>query len=275
MSPQPHPYQNLPVPNDAPFVRKPSGPGKGWGAFAARPIPRGAVILREKPLFTIPKHHATITAADVLSALRASSPAAQQRFRALRDRHATVPFQDPAKAFAENSFALGTADPIINSPAHGFFPLLSRFNHCCLPNAAVPLINAQDAAADVGPALIATRDIARGDEIAFSYDPRFESRTARERHASLGFACGCRACHPPGTRSQRASDLRRRLVRGLQFMVSGADSGRLRDREASARCRGHGGNVPETGKRQDCEVRHGTEDRGCETAGCIFALRTC
>ncbi|KAK8087668.1 hypothetical protein PG997_002629 [Apiospora hydei] len=141
-------------------------------------------------------------------------PATQQRFRALRDRNATVPFQSPAKAFAENSFALGP-------DAHGFFPLLSRFNHCCIPNAAVPLINAQDAAADTGPALIATRDIAAGDEIAFSYDPRFESRTARELHASLGFACGCRACHPPGTRFQRASDLRRRLIRGLQFMVSG------------------------------------------------------
>ncbi|KAK8054898.1 hypothetical protein PG993_000125 [Apiospora rasikravindrae] len=220
MPSQQHPYQTLPIPNDAPFTLKPSGPSKGWGAFATRRISRGTVILRERPLFAIPKHHTAITSSDVLSALRTSSPTTQRQFQALRDHHATLPFPNPAKAFAENSFAIGTDT---HSPAHGFFPLLSRFNHACLPNAAVPLLKDADA-----PALYATRDIAAGEEIAFSYDPRFESRTARERHASLGFACGCRACHPPGSRFQRASDLRRRLIRGLQFMVSGDDDGEER-----------------------------------------------
>ncbi|KAK6863597.1 hypothetical protein PG995_000125 [Apiospora arundinis] len=66
------------------------------------------------------------------------------------------------------------------------------------------------------PAICTTRDIAAGEEITFSYDPHFERQTARERHVALDFTCECPSCFPPGTPSQRASDLRRRLIRGLR-----------------------------------------------------------
>ncbi|KAK8036475.1 hypothetical protein PG991_001612 [Apiospora marii] len=209
-------YESLPVPNDAPFALKPSAPGHGWGAFATRPIARGSVILREQALFAIPKHHDAITELDVLSALRQSPRATQRQFLSLRD-DAGAPFANIAKAFAENSFAIG--DPEAGAPSHGFFPLLSRFNHSCLPNAAVPID--EEGPRDT-PAIHATRDIAAGEEITFSYDPRFASQTARERHGALGFACDCPACRP-GTASHRASDLRQRLIRGLQFMLPGGD----------------------------------------------------
>lgn len=209
-------YESLPVPNDAPFALKPSAPGHGWGAFATKPIKRGSVILREQALFAIPKHHDDITELDVLAAFRKSPRTTQWQFLSLRD-DAGAPFTNIAKAFAENSFAIGV--PEVGAPRHGFFPLLSRFNHSCLPNAAVPID--KDAPRDT-PAIHATRDIAAGEEIAFSYDPRFASQTARERHESLGFVCDCPACRP-GTAFQRASDLRRRLIRGLQFMVPGEE----------------------------------------------------
>ncbi|KAK7968756.1 hypothetical protein PG996_002819 [Apiospora saccharicola] len=201
MPPQHHPYESLPVPNDAPFALKPSAPGHGWGAFATQRIARGSVILQEKALFAIAKHHDDTTELDFLS---------------LRD-HTGAPFTNIAKAFAENSFSIGA--PEAGKPRHGFFPLLSRFNHSCIPNAAVPIV--KDASRDT-PALYATRDITAGEEITFCCDPHFESQTARERHEALGFACDCPACRP-GTTFQRASDLRRRLIRGLQFMVSGED----------------------------------------------------
>jgi SET domain-containing protein len=52
------------VPSDAPFELKPS-PRKGWGAFAIRRIERGAMILKEKPLFVIRKPHKEITEEDI------------------------------------------------------------------------------------------------------------------------------------------------------------------------------------------------------------------
>ncbi|KAK7923689.1 SET domain-containing protein 5 [Apiospora marii] len=70
----------------------------------------------------------------VLSALCQSPRATQQQFLSLRN-DAGAPFTNIAKAFAENSFAIG--DPEAGAPRHGFFPLMSRFNHSCLPNAAV------------------------------------------------------------------------------------------------------------------------------------------
>ncbi|KAK8097387.1 hypothetical protein PG984_016526 [Apiospora sp. TS-2023a] len=213
MPPQHHPYESLPVPSEAPFALKPSAPGHGWGAFATRRIQRGSVILREKALFAIAKHHDDITELDVLAAFRKSSRSLQWQFLSLRD-HAGAPFTNISQS---NSFSIGA--PEAGKPRHGFFPLLSRFNHSCLPNAAVPIV--KDAPRDA-PALYATRDITAGEEIRFSYDPHFESQTARERHEALGFACDCPACRP-GTTFQRASDLRRRLIRGLQFMVSGED----------------------------------------------------
>ncbi|KAK8043831.1 hypothetical protein PG994_012669 [Apiospora phragmitis] len=214
MPPQHHPYESLPVPSDAPFTLKPSGPGKGWGAFATRSIERGTVILRETAVFAIPKHQADITELDVRAAFRKAPPAAQRQFLALRD-NAAGPFRSMAKAFAENSFAIGAS--VERRGAHGFFPLLSRFNHSCVPNAAVPILH--DAPKD-SPAIYATRDIAAGEEIMFRYDPHFECRTAIEHHEALDFVCDCPACRP-GTEFQRASDLRRRLIRGLQFLVSG------------------------------------------------------
>jgi hypothetical protein len=52
---------------------KPS-PGKGWGAFATRRIERGAMILREKPLFVIRKPHEEITEEDVWAAFQQLIP---------------------------------------------------------------------------------------------------------------------------------------------------------------------------------------------------------
>lgn len=73
------------------------------------------------------------------------------------------------------------------------------------------------------PAICTTRNIAAGEEITFSYGPHFERQTAHERHVALDFTCECPSCFPPGTPSQRASDLRRRLFRGLRYLTSGED----------------------------------------------------
>ncbi|CAG7965135.1 unnamed protein product [Penicillium nalgiovense] len=49
-------------------------PGKGWGAFATKPIKRGSLILREKALFVIQKSTPEIMEVDVLAAFSPLSP---------------------------------------------------------------------------------------------------------------------------------------------------------------------------------------------------------
>jgi hypothetical protein len=68
----------------------------------------------------------------------------------------------------------------------------------------------------------ATRDIVAGEEITLCYNTDFECRTRRERHQALGFACNCQACLE-GTPFQKLSDMRRRLIRGVEYLANGVD----------------------------------------------------
>ncbi|KAH7116297.1 hypothetical protein EDB81DRAFT_767334 [Dactylonectria macrodidyma] len=207
-----HSYSRLQVPSDAPFKLK-SSPGKGWGAFATRHIDRGALILSEMPLFVIRKPHPEITEGDVWIAFQQLDPGQKQQISHLRD-NASRQFTSLEKAFAGNSFHLAPQSNELS--AHGLFLLQSRFNHSCIPNSKVPTTNGEIITR------FATKDIVAGEEITFCYNTDFEGRTGHERHQVLGFACDCRACLP-GTPFQQSSDLRRRLVRRLQYLTLGVD----------------------------------------------------
>ncbi len=202
-------YHSLQVPSDAPFELRPSL-GKGWGAFATRRIERGTLILREKPLFVIRKPHEEITEADVWTRFQQLAPREKQQFLCIRD-NASGHFARMESAFAENSFAIS------NSPeAHGLFLLHSRFNHSCIPNTKVPNSSKGIIAS------YATRDIVASEEITICYNNDFECRTRPDRHQSLRFVCDCKACLT-GTPFQQLSDLRRTLIRGLQYLTLGVD----------------------------------------------------
>jgi hypothetical protein len=204
------------MPSDAPFELKPS-PGKGWGAFATRRIERGAMILREKPLFVIRKPHEEITEEDVWAAFQQLIPSEKQQFLSLRD-NASRPFTHMTQACAENSFAISNSiRPQANDPPiHGLFLLHSRFNHSCIPNSKVPITGEEIIAS------FATRDIVAGEEITFCYNTDFECRTRHERHQALRFVCDCKACLTD-TPFQQLSDMRRTLIRGLQYLTLGVD----------------------------------------------------
>lgn len=206
-------YQGIKIPKDAPIELKPS-PGKGWGAFATRNIEEGSMILAERPLFVIRKNPSQFTFADFTSAIQALTAA---------EKHVLGIFVFPGAellhpitvepAFAENSFNIGSN----TSPARGFYVLHSRFNHSCLPNCKIPDTIENDTIAS-----FATRPIDAGEEILFCYETDFEARTALDRRRILQFACNCKACCP-GTLFQKCSDLRRRLVRGLNYLIHGVD----------------------------------------------------
>ncbi|KAL1857613.1 hypothetical protein Daus18300_010253 [Diaporthe australafricana] len=159
-----HPYRHLNLgPGDVPFELRPS-PGKGWGAFATRKIQTGDLILKERPLFVIRKHHQYITELDVRAGFQQLSSREKQQFLGLLDNGDRA-FTSMRKAFGENSFAVSG-----NPPAHGLLIILSRLNHSCIPNCKIP-----DTRVEQGqPQIYATRDIMPGDELTFCYSPNFE-----------------------------------------------------------------------------------------------------
>ncbi|KAJ5963422.1 uncharacterized protein N7479_003298 [Penicillium vulpinum] len=218
-----HPYRSLRVPDKVPFELRPS-PGKGWGAFATRRIARGSRILSEKPIFIIRRPHTEITDDHVTIAFKKLLPKQKAQFLLLHDNGAKR-FTSMNEAFAENSFNIANSDR--NEPeAHGLFPLHSRFNHSCIPNAKIPNVTGEVISS------FATKDIHAGEEINFCYNTDFECRTRYERHQALRFTCQCMACLP-GTSFRRLSDIRRRLIRGLQYLTRGVDLDRNGQKQTS------------------------------------------
>ncbi|KAM7194685.1 hypothetical protein V8F20_007877 [Naviculisporaceae sp. PSN 640] len=218
-----HPYRRLPIPGQAPFELKPS-PGKGWGAFATRRINQGALILSEKPLFTIRKPHAQITELDVAMAFQQLPASQKPLFFLLRDNSSASSsgqFRSMAHVFAENSFNMAGEDHIglQGDGPRGLFPIHSRFNHSCVPNVKIPTAGTGEL---THVQSFAVRDIVPGEEITISYEGDFGCRTREERHRRLRFVCHCDACQA-GAASQLLSDMRRRLVRGLQYLQTGRD----------------------------------------------------
>ena len=185
------------------------------------------MILREKPLFVIRKSYEEITEEDVWTAFQQLVPSEKQQFLCLRD-NASKPFTHMTRACAENSFAISNSiRPQSNDPPiHGLFLLHSRFNHSCIPNSKVPNTDGEIIAS------FATRDIVAGEEITFCYNTDFECRTRHDRHQALRFVCDCKACLT-GTPFQQLSDMRRTLIRGLQYLTLGVDLNGQRQGSAS------------------------------------------
>lgn len=211
-------YRSLQVPSAAAFELLPSS-GKGWGAFATSNIKKRALIFTEKPLFIIKKPHEEITEGDVRNAFQNLAPGGKQQFLLLRD-NASGYFKRFAGAFAENSFALS------HTNGHGLYLLHSRFNHSCVPNSKIPKTNGEVIQS------FATRDIIAGEEITFCDNTDFECRTRNDRHKLPRFTCDCKACLV-GTDFHRLSDMRRTLIRGLQYVTVGVDLDGRRQGSAS------------------------------------------
>jgi hypothetical protein len=209
-------YSRLKLPTKSSITLKPS-PGRGWGAFATRKIKQGAMILREDPLFIVRKPHQEITEQDIRVAFQRLKPFEQRQFLLLRDNGGPQ-FNSMESAFAENSFAIPDSSmPLINRRMiHGLYLLHSRLNHSCVPNAKIPEMP--------GPSITsyAMKNIAAGEEVTFCYNTDFECRVRQDRHQELRFTCTCQACSI-GTPFHELSELRRTLIRGLEYLTLGVD----------------------------------------------------
>jgi hypothetical protein len=172
--------------------------------------------LKERPLFVMPLRNGEVDLENFWLELDRLSESQMQQFLLLRDNGSTL-FTDPVNTFLQNCTESRMAD---GSLGVGMFTIHSRFNHSCIPNASLPT----PTGGTMSEMLVAAKDIAPGEEITFDYSPANVAKTRQERHESLEFACDCKAC-TPGTQFQRASDMRRRLIRGLLYLRSTEDVG--------------------------------------------------
>jgi hypothetical protein len=176
------------------------------------------VILQEKPLFVIRKQHEEIEISDIENAVKRLTMEEKRQFSSVRD-NATHEFLNVVMAFSENCFAIpGKPGDLKSAKAYGFFPLHSRINHSCVPNTKIP----DNTSAGNRIASHASRDIEAGEEILFCYDPGLSCRTRVDRHHQLRFECKCSAC-TQGHSYYVVSDMRRILMRGLNYLTLGRD----------------------------------------------------
>ncbi|KAJ5949505.1 hypothetical protein N7454_001089 [Penicillium verhagenii] len=205
-------YLSLRLPNDAPFELKPS-PGKGWGVFATRLIKNESLIFTERPLFFFEKPKAAITLGDAAKAIL-SLPLDKKDQVSLMLKNGTSLYKDLRDLVGENSFYL--TDSRSKASAWAFYLLQSRFNNSCIPNSRIVAMS------EGMIVRYANKDIQPGEEITGHHTTYDFLSTRFERQRRINFPCQCAACQLPPP-LQQASDLRRRLVRGLISLIDGED----------------------------------------------------
>jgi hypothetical protein len=212
-------YRDFPIPPKAGFELRPA-PGKGWGAFATRSIACGTPIFTEEPLFVFLKLLQNITGADVFMAIQQVPPSNKAILNtcisSVRD-NASAPFTSMTKLLEDNS------RHVKRSAGTGFFPLVSRLNHSCVPNCEVMDVEAgMPATDDAAVTCYAAKDIANGQELTMCYTSYLQCMAKIDRHRALRFICICKVC-TADTLSQQLSDMRRTLMRGLYYLPHGQD----------------------------------------------------
>ncbi|SMR45360.1 unnamed protein product [Zymoseptoria tritici ST99CH_3D1] len=205
---------------------KSSGPNRGQGLFAARPIPAFTQLLTDTPLVLM-------TPTDDLPHLYAQFQTFPRPQRELylalsytSDSHRAAMMQDKllqrgfspdelaemitvASIMQTNAFNVDLADGL-GSTYRAMFAKVARINHACAPNAHV-CYYPPDSEYERGRMVVhSLRPLEKGEEVLISYFnilmPR-DDRTLRTR--KWGFECACPVCDETAPGHRRAEGLRK------------------------------------------------------------------
>ena len=122
--------------------------------------------------------------------------------------HDVEPCTEVTKAAAPWPLSVTLPQPLPDPTWTALYERLSCVNHSCRPNAEVHFLDEDHTAT-----LIATRDIAAGDEIFISYIDDNERANFELRRDSLrdyGFVCDCEKCEAELTWRRRLRPRRQR-----------------------------------------------------------------
>ena len=192
------------------FFELKDSPGKGMGLFAKKKIPRGQLVIAEKPLFAVSAplfFNIEKIERDCLSKL---NPKEKQSFYELKDA-----FSPSKPSFIgilhTNSLPLG-----VNSTTGGIFPLISRINHSCVLN-----VKHSWNSLEKMEKIYAIKDIEQGEEILTSYLEIYQTKANRQRNLKekFNFECSCPACSLVDPKLEQESDRRRLTISQLDELV--------------------------------------------------------
>ncbi|KAI5359844.1 putative SET domain, tetratricopeptide-like helical domain superfamily [Septoria linicola] len=211
---------------DAPFAQQ-DVPGKGKGLVACRDIAAGTLLIKEAPLFTTESLcNASTIEKDLAQIVKSLSKEGQRAFLSLHNnfKGEPNPFSNIVRS---NGYPLGASSDI-----GGIFPLVSRINHSCLPNA-------QHAWSEKLKSMLvhAVRDIKNGEELTLSYLNAGPSTTRQHiLKENFRFQCTCELCSLP-SKELKASDERLLQAQKLDESIGDPKTVRNSPERALADCR--------------------------------------
>ncbi|CAA7261438.1 unnamed protein product [Cyclocybe aegerita] len=219
--------QSIPSQKDAPIMRDEvfhvvDIPGKGKGALAARDIKQGELILREKPLFVVPRNINASPPKFIYGELHKLPPEGQQAF--LNLSYVNFPQGlDPEDHPEEVALATFQTNAVSAGENVGLFPRMARINHGC-SSAFNVVYNWREWEGQL--VVHALKDIPKGKELLATYTNTKRPRDERRAFLSqqYGFHCTCDVCSLTSDLS-RASDARLTEISRLydEFAAWGSD----------------------------------------------------
>lgn len=186
--------------------------GKGKGLFATKDLPKGTLILLDKPLGFTNTSSQDMTLGDVQDALSTMTTKQRETFMTLSDHGGTSPHR-LVRIFQTNGLGWRGGSCICLK--------ISLVNHSCRPNAKWTSDDDRNI-----HFVTTTSFIPKDTEITFNYAAYTMNYTRSQRRALLktiwSFDCTCEACSPPpGADSVQLSDMRRILIIGLHAILKG------------------------------------------------------
>ncbi|KAJ7364168.1 hypothetical protein DFH08DRAFT_636584, partial [Mycena albidolilacea] len=198
-----------------PFIIRLSGT-KGLGMFASRPIARGTLIMRERPVYVSQPNLCVFPDQKPFfytSALAGLAPAAQAAIASLHNAQSETPDVGHVRGVVLTN-ALVAKIPHAPNTFPALFPHLCRANHDCTPNAHYAFCMESFCGQ-----LFAVRGIAEGEEITIGYTDLTAKRAVRRENleAKFRFVCKCKTCCLPQEQADR-SDARREAM--MEYFAS-------------------------------------------------------
>lgn len=201
-------------------------PGRGKGVIANRDIKRGELLIKESPLFIVPRRITDRTDPRTLirETVLSLPQSGQDAFFALSYAKPNISTPDiPFEIFQTNAISAG-------STGTGLFPQTARLNHGC-SKAFSAVYHWREAEGVL--VVHAIRDIVKGQEILTTYTDT--KRPRRDRQAYLReiyhFDCACSVCALPEKESL-VSDRRLGLMVDLRSMFAMWGKGEIKGAEA-------------------------------------------
>ncbi|TDL17705.1 SET domain-containing protein, partial [Rickenella mellea] len=168
-------------------------PGKGKGTIAVRHIKQGELLLREEPLFLLPRETKGSPISLIRKKLSGLSPSKKQEFFDLSHIPPQSHFPESSEMSDEIMLSKLQTNAIAAGDAVGIFPRTARLNHGCSAS-----FNSVYSWREREGVLVvhALKAIAPGEELLTTYmdtkKPRAERRHFLEEN--YGFTCGCSTC---------------------------------------------------------------------------------